>query len=84
MPSPVSEAHVRFVVSPEPFAHMKVGDRDSSPGVAGRFRQATIAALECRARFPLLTPAARRQSAVLRVVDATLRVPVDPARAEDR
>jgi hypothetical protein len=83
LPSPISEAHVRFVVSPELFAHMKVGDRDSSPGAAGRLRQATITGLG--APRAISAADAGREApigGVLRAVDATVRVPVDPVRAE--
>jgi hypothetical protein len=80
---PLTEAHVRFVVSPELLARIKIGDRDSSPGAAGRFRQATIVALG----VPRAISAAEAGrdapiGGVLRVVDATVRVPLDRLRAE--
>ena len=81
--SPLSEAHVRFVVSPELLARMKIGDRDSSPAAAGRLRQATIAALG--APRAIAASEAGRDApigGVLRVVDATVRVPLDRAGAD--
>jgi len=75
---PVSQAHVRFIVSPELLSRLKAGDSDNSPSAAGRFRQATIVALgsshgitaaEAGPGAPL--------GGVLRIVDVTMRVPVD-------
>lgn len=79
----VSQAHVRFVVSPELLARIKVGDRDSSPSAAGPSRQATIVTLG--ASRTITAAEAGREApigGVLRTVDTTLRVPVDRARDE--
>jgi hypothetical protein len=81
--SPISEAHVRFVVSPELLARLKVGDRDSSPNAAGLFRQATIVSLG--GSRPISAAEAGRDAplgGILRVVDATMRVPVDRSHSE--
>lgn len=79
----VSQAHVRFVVSPELLARIKVGDRDSSPSAAGPFRQAAIVTLG--ASRTITAAEAGREApigGVLRTVDTTLRVPVDRVRDE--
>jgi Domain of unknown function (DUF4330) len=80
---PVSQAHVRFIVSPELLSRLKAGDSDNSANAAGRFRQATIAALGAS---HAITAAEAGPGAplggVLRIVDVTVRVPVDRVRNE--
>jgi hypothetical protein len=80
---PATQAHVRFVMSPELLTRIKVGDRDSSSSAAGRSRQATITALGTPR--PISAAEAGRDApigGVLRAVDATLRVPLDQIRGE--
>jgi hypothetical protein len=79
-PPPVSQARVRFVATPDQLMLMKSGDADSSPKAAAPEHAATlvaigssqpITALEAGARAPL--------GAGLRLVDVTMRVPVEPS-----
>jgi hypothetical protein len=74
------QARVRFLVTLEMLATMKVGDVDASPSARARGHAATIVALgapravsasEAGARAPL--------GGDTRLVEATVRVPVEPA-----
>ena len=79
---PVSQSLVRFVVTPEQLSLMRVGDADSSPKAAAPEHAATIVAIgssqpisaaEAGGRAPL--------GAGLRLVDATMRVPVEASES---
>ena len=76
------QARVRFLVTPEMLAAMKAGDADTSPNARAQGHAATIVALgapravsasEAGARAPL--------GGGVRLVDATVRVPVERAAA---
>jgi len=80
VPPPVSQARVRFVVTPDQLALMKVGDADSSPKAAAPEHAATLVALGSSQPITALEAGARAPlGAGLRLVDATMRVPVEPS-----
>lgn len=77
---PVSQSRVRLVVTPDQLALMKAGDADSSPKAAAPEHAATILAIGSSQPITALEAGARAPlGAGLRLVDATMRVPVEPS-----
>lgn len=77
---PIATAHVRFVVTPEQLAQMKPGDVDSGPRASALFHQATLGDLGgARAISAVEAGSSAPLGGMLRVVEATVKVPLDPA-----
>jgi hypothetical protein len=71
----IAEAHVSLVASPEAAGQMKVGDVDAGPKVAAAGRGATIVAVRTLPGGD--NPGRQTAGGAARIVDLTVRVPVE-------
>jgi uncharacterized protein DUF4330 len=77
-PPAVTEARVQFVVTERQLERMKAGDADSSAKASARLHQATIVSLGASRPVTMADAGPRAPlGGPLRLIDATLRVPVE-------
>jgi uncharacterized protein DUF4330 len=76
-----ARARVRFVLTPEILARLKVGDADVDPKASGEGRAATIVSIGAPHAVPLAELGPIVPIGGGRIVDVGLRVPVEPGSA---